>query len=158
MENIRIKLFPVASVIFIFAASAIAQFTSPRAVVVDLYKKHDAKQSPFWQNKNRTRIDKYFTKQLANLIWKDAHGPKDEAPTLDGDPLYDAQDTQIKAFSIGTAAVKGSSAEVRVTFTNFKEKKGLKFALTRVGSGWKIEDIFYDRGGSLMDWLTSPEK
>jgi len=47
---------------------------------------------------------------------------------------------------------------VRVTFTNFKEKKGLRFALTRVGSSWKIENIFYDRGGSLMEWLASPEK
>ncbi len=152
----RKKLLPLASLILIFAAGALAQFTSPRAVVVDLYKKHDAKQSPFWQNKSRARVDKYFTKQLADLIWKDAHGPKDEAPTLDGDPLYDAQDTQIKAFRIGSAAVNGSSADVRVAFTNFKEKKGLRFVLTRVGAGWKIENIFYDRGGSLLEWLTSP--
>jgi len=147
----------MASLVFIFAISAAAQFTSPRAVVV-FYKQHDAKQSPFWQKKSRARVDRYFTKQLADLIWKDAHGPKDEAPTLDGDPLYDAQDTQIKAFQIGTATIKADKAEVRVTFTNFKEKKGLRFALTRVGSSWKIENIFYDRGGSLMEWLTSPEK
>ena len=154
----RTKLFPIASLIFIFAVSAGAQFTSPRAVVADLYKQHDAKQSPFWQKKSRARVDRYFTKQLADLIWKDAHGPDDEAPSLDGDPLYDAQDTQIKAFQIGTATIKADKAEVRVTFTNFKEKKGLRFALTRVGSSWKIENIFYDRGGSLMEWLTSPEK
>lgn len=153
----RTKLSPIASLIFIFAINAVAQFTSPRAVVVDLYKKHDAKQSPFWQKKSGARVDRYFTKQLADLIWKDAHGPKDEAPTLDGDPLYDAQDTQIKDFRIGTATVKAGTADVRVTFTNFKEKKGLKFVLTRVGSNWKIENIFYDRGGSLMEWLTSPE-
>jgi len=154
----RTKLFPIASLIFIFAVSAGAQFTSPRAVVADLYKQHDAKQSPFWQKKSRARVDRYFTKQLADLIWKDAHGPDDEAPSLDGDPLYDAQDTQIKAFQIGTATIKADKAEVRVTFTNFKEKKGLRFALTRVGSSWKIENIFYDRGGSLMEWLASPEK
>ena len=152
------KLFPIASLIFIFAVSAGAQFTSPRAVVADLYKQHDAKQSPFWQKKSRARVDRYFTKQLADLIWKDAHGPDDEAPSLDGDPLYDAQDTQIKAFQIGTATIKADKADVRVTFTNFKEKKGLRFALTRVGSSWKIENIFYDRGGSLMEWLSSPEK
>ena len=152
------KLFPIASLIFIFAVSAGAQFTSPRAVVADLYKQHDAKQSPFWQKKSRARVHRYFTKQLADLIWKDAHGPDDEAPSLDGDPLYDAQDTQIKAFQIGTATIKADKAEVRVTFTNFKEKKGLRFALTRVGSSWKIENIFYDRGGSLMEWLSSPEK
>ena len=154
----RTKLFPIASLIFIFAVSAGAQFTSPRAVVADLYKQHDAKQSPFWQKKSRARVDRYFTKQLADLIWKDAHGPDDEAPSLDGDPLYDAQDTQIKAFQIGTATIKADKADVRVTFTNFKEKKGLRFALTRVGSSWKIENIFYDRGGSLMEWLASPEK
>jgi hypothetical protein len=152
----RTKLLPIASLIFIFAINTFAQFTSPRAVVVDLYKKHDAKQSPFWQRKSRARVDRYFTKQLADLIWKDAHGPDDEAPILDADPLYDAQDTQIKAFRIGAATVKAGTADVRVTFTNFKEKKGIKFALTRVESGWKIENIFYDRGGSLLEWLTSP--
>jgi len=153
----KTKLILTLLFTLVLSVTAAAQFTTPRATVVDLYKKHDAKQSPFWQKKSRARVDRYFTKQLADLIWKDAHGPDDEAPVLDGDPLYDAQDTQIKGFRIGLATVKGSTADVRVTFTNFKEKKGLRFALTRVGSSWKIENIFYDRGGSLLEWLTSPE-
>jgi hypothetical protein len=153
----KTKFFLTLLFTLFLSMTAAAQFTTPRAVVVDLYKKHDAKQSPFWQKKSRARVDRYFTKELADLIWKDAHGPDDEAPILDGDPLYDAQDTQIKSFRIGTASIKGSTADVRVTFTNFKEKKGLRFALTRVGSSWKINNIFYDRGGSLMEWLTSPE-
>jgi hypothetical protein len=153
----KTKVAIFAAVVLTCAIVCAAQFTTPRAAIVDLYKKHDAKQSPFWQKKSRARVDRYFTKQLADLIWKDAHGPDDEAPLLDGDPLYDAQDTQIKAFRIGTASINGSTADVRVTFTNFKEKKGIRFALTRVRSSWKINNIFYDRGGSLMEWLTSPE-
>ena len=46
-------------------------------------------------------VDKYFVKSLADLIWKDAHGPKGEVGAIDGDPLYDAQDMEIKKFAIG---------------------------------------------------------
>jgi hypothetical protein len=57
----------------IFAAGALAQFTSPRAVVVDLYKSTTqnkallAKQEPCARGQN-------FHKATRRLIWKDAHG------------------------------------------------------------------------------------
>lgn len=33
-------------------------------VVADLYKRHDAKKSPFFQTKDRGIVDKFFTKRL----------------------------------------------------------------------------------------------
>ena len=45
---------------------------APDAVVRNFYAAHDAGKSPFFQSKNRALVDKYFTKELADLIWNDA--------------------------------------------------------------------------------------
>src|SRR5690242_16060336 len=60
------------------AASAESQTLAAKAVVADLYKQHDAQKGPFFQSKDRAIVDKYFTKPLADLIWKDAITAGDE--------------------------------------------------------------------------------
>lgn len=133
--------------------SAQAQTSLPEALVADLYKAHDGKKSPFFQTKDRALVDKYFTKPLADLIWKDATTAKDEVGAIDGDPLYNAQDTEIKNFAVGKGVVTGESARVAVTFTNFGEKKTIDYELKLVGGNWKIDNILYGKGDSLMKWL-----
>ena len=142
------------------SASAESQTAAAEALVADLYKQHDAKKSPFFQTKNRVLVDKYFTKSLADLIWKDATSSKGEVGAIDGDPLYNAQDMEIKNFAVGRGDVKGDTANVPVTFTNFGEKKTITFALKQVSGAWKIDDIKYGDGDSLMKWLkdTYPAK
>jgi len=142
------------------AASAESQTATAESLVADLYKQHDAKKSPFFQTKNRALVDKYFTKTLADLIWKDAKSSAGEVGALDGDPLYNAQDTEIKNFAVGKAGVKGETATVPVTFTNFGEKKTLTFALKQISGSWKIDDIKYGGEDSLLKWLknTYPAK
>jgi Protein of unknown function (DUF3828) len=124
-----------------------------RAVVAILYK---AKPSPFFQTKNRAALNKYFTKQLADLIWKDAKSSNGEVGAIDGDPLYNAQDTEIKKLVVGGASVKGEAATVLVTFTNFGKKQAINYLLKKTTQGWRIDDIKYSRGESLRKWLTSP--
>jgi hypothetical protein len=123
------------------------------AVVAELYKQHDAKKSPFFQTTDRALVDRFFTKQLADLIWKDAVASSGEIGALDADPLYDAQDIEIKNFKIGAAEVKGDKATVPVTFSNFSEIKTLKFSLSLVNEAWKIADIHYGRKETLLTWL-----
>lgn len=137
-----------------------APAVTPEAVVANLYKQHDAKKSPFFQTKNRPLVDKYFTKPLANLIWKDATASKGEVGAIDGDPLYNAQDMKIKNFAIGKGKVKGNAATVTVTFTNFGKKVTVTFVLKQVNAAWKIDNIKYGNGDSLMKWLkdTYPTK
>src|SRR5437762_8328257 len=96
---------------------------SPGALVADLYKAHRRKRSPFFQTRSRALLYKYFEKGLADLIWKDATTSKGEVGVIDGDPLYDAQDMEIKAFAIGKPAYENGKAKVAVTFTNFGEQK-----------------------------------
>ncbi len=131
-----------------------SQTLAPNALVADLYRQHNLKRSPFFQTRSRARVDRYFTRRLADLIWKDAHGPKGEVGALDGDPLYNAQDMKIKRFLIGSPKYSNGKAEVSVSFENFGKKNEVVFRLVRVGNGWKIDDIKYDDGTTLTGILS----
>ncbi|MFT3742860.1 MAG: DUF3828 domain-containing protein [Pyrinomonadaceae bacterium] len=142
------------------SGGAESQTATAAALVADLYKQHDGKKSPFFQTKNRALVDKYFTKQLADLIWKDATTSSGEVGAIDGDPLYNTQDPDIKNFAIGNATVTGLVASVPVTFTNGGRKENLTFELKQVSGNWKIDNIQYGGGDSLLKWLkeTYPDK
>ena len=116
---------------------------SPDALVAELYKSGKNKASPFFQDKNRALVDHYFTKELGDLIWKDATGSKGEVGAIDGDPLYDAQDMEIKEFVIHPAKTAEGRTTVLVTFVNFEEKKRIIFHCVQQGAEWKISDIQY---------------
>ncbi len=126
---------------------------SPDALIADLYKAHNAKRSPFFQTRSRARLDKYFEKDLGNLIWKDAVTSKNEVGVIDGDPLYDAQDMEIKNFAIAKPAYHAGKATVAVTFDNFGEKKKIVFILVNGRTGWRIHDIDYGDHGTMRGWF-----
>jgi hypothetical protein len=123
---------------------------TPEALVTELYKAHDAEKSPFFQAEDRALVDHYFTKELAELMWKDLKASKGEVGVLDFDPLYNAQDTEIKNFVIGKANVGGGKATVVVSFVNFEEKTRITFKLVQQDEAWKISDIQYAEGHSLL--------
>ena len=129
--------------------------TSPDALVKDLYWQHDHKHSPFFQRRSRALLYKYFEKSLADLIWKDAVGSKNEVGAIDGDPLYDAQDMEIKKFAIGKPEYEDTKAKVEVSFENFGKKKTIVFVLVNGKTGWRISNIDYGESGTLRGWLKS---
>lgn len=143
-----------ASIYSVIAAqgSKSTKAVAPRAVVVSLYKQHKTR-SPFFQTRSRALLDKYFVKELADLLWKDARSSRGEVGALDGDPLYNAQDMEIKNFLVHEGTVGATTAEVPVSFTNFGEKKQIVFHLTREAHIWKIADIAYDDGTTLAGIL-----
>jgi len=162
MRNIRVFGF-VTLLLLCAATITTAQTTaakpkSPDALVADLYRAHNAKRSPFFQTRNRARIYQYFEKDLADLIWKDAVTSKGEVGVIDGDPLYDAQDTEIKKFAIGKATIDGKNAKVAVTFENFGEKKTLVFLMVNGRTGWRIHDIDYGDHGTMRSWFKEASK
>ena len=123
---------------------------TPDAVVKNLYAAQKAEQTnPFFQTKNRQLVDKYFTKDFADLIWKDAKDSEagGGVGALDFDPLYNAQDTQITAFKIGKPEPGEGNlnlADVPVTFKNMGKAETVLFRLEQsAGKGWKISNIFY---------------
>ena len=131
--------------------SAVSQLP-PDKVVANLYQQH-AKRSPFFQTKNRALLDTYFTKKLADLLWKDALSSQNEVGALEGDPLYNAQDMAIKKLVIHPAKIQGSKASVEATFENFSKKQVVVFLLRQEPIGWKVENIKYDDGYSLLKIL-----
>ena len=171
MKNTLANKFPFALILIFAAVACLSAATNstinpgdsqadtikrkiePAALVADLYKQHDAQKSPFFQTKNRALVDKYFTRATADLIWRYSTTERNEPGALAGDPLYDAQDTEIKNFKVGQAVVKNKSATVTVTFANLGERKKIVFVLVKEKSGWKIEDIKYDGGYTLVELL-----
>ena len=126
---------------------------SPNTLVTDLYRQHNRKHSPFFQTRSRALLYKYFEKSLADMIWKDAAGSKGEVGAIDGDPLYDAQDMQIRKFVIGKPSYENGKAKVNVSFENFRQKKTIVFLLTNGRTGWRISDIDYGDGRTLAGEL-----
>lgn len=131
-------------------SEAEAKFVAAEPLVVELYKQHDADKGPFRERK-RAVVDKYFAKPLADLIWKDQQTPAGEMGMLDFDPLYNAQDIEIKRLAVGKASVNGDKATIPVTFENYGEKTTLKFQMVRQSDAWKISDINYPGGSTLLD-------
>jgi hypothetical protein len=126
---------------------------APDALVATLYKESEGNRSPFFQTENRALVDKYFEKTLAELIWKDAIVSKGEVGAIDGDPLFDAQDMDIKNFSVHSPKYKDAGAEVAVSFENFGNKEEVLFLLVMDESDWKIADIKYKEGRTLKGIL-----
>ena len=125
---------------------------SPETVVANLYKQHK-KATPLFQTRSRALLDKYFDKQLADLLWKDATTTKEEVGALNGDPLFNAQDMEIKNFLIGKATVNNGTAQVRVSFTNFDRKEEIVFDLVSGKTGWKVSNLTYSDGTTLVGIL-----
>ncbi len=133
--------------------SAPAQRWSPDALVSDLYQAARQKRSPFFQTRSRALLYKYFEKGIADLIWKDAVHSKGEVGAIDGDPLYDAQDMEIKKFSIKKPRFEEGRALVDVTFENFGKPQTIMFIVVKGKTGWRIRDIVYSEGRTLSSEL-----
>jgi hypothetical protein len=148
----------VSAVCLIATLSAQAQTKTkatkptPEAVVAQLYKQHK-KATPLFQTRSRALLDKFFDKQLADLLWKDANTSRSEVGPLNGDPLYNAQDMEIKNFTIGKAVINNGTAQVTVSFTNFDRKEEIRFDLAASKTGWKVSDITYQDGTTLTGIL-----
>ena len=134
------------------SASNAASQTAPDTLVANLYKQHK-RRSPFFQTRSRALLYKYFEKDLADMIWKDAVKSKGEVGAIDGDPLYDAQDMEIKKFAIALPRYADGKARVNVTFENFKQPKSFIFTLVNGRTGWRISNIEYGEGRSLRGYL-----
>lgn len=152
-----LKLIVIATVLLLGASLSLvvdaqstpAKRVGPDALVADLYRQHNHKHSPFFQTRSRALLYKYFEKGIADLIWKDAVHSKGEVGAIDGDPLYDAQDMEIKKFTIKKARYEEGRALVDVTFENFGKPQTIMFIVVKGKTGWRIRDIVYSEGRTL---------
>ena len=130
---------------------------APDAVVRELYKVHRNGRGHVFEKQGRKLQQRFFDAKLAALLWKDlTETPEGELGHIDFDPLYNAQDTQIKNFRVGAANVKGNAASVPVTFVNFDQKVRIDFRLVLTKGAWKISNIDYGGGSDLVKILSEP--
>lgn len=130
---------------------------TPADVVRELYKAHRDGLGHVFERQGRRLQLRFFDAKLASLLWKNlTETPEGEAGRIDFDPLYNAQDTQIKNFRVGAATVRGDAAVVPVTFVNFDQKVRIDFRLVRAKGAWKISNIVYGGGSDLLKILSGP--
>ena len=138
------------------AAISIAGELSPKDLVAQLYQAHRSKHDPLDET---ALLGRYFDPALLKLYLKDKHEANGEVGRLDGDPLYNAQEIQIKDFSVSAPEVAGgpsrtgTEARVTVNFKNLGKPTRVTYMLDRTANGWKISDIRYDDGSSLKKIL-----
>lgn len=163
----KTKTILLTALLLVFSSVGFAQSgITPDAVVKNLYAAQKADSSPFFQTKSRALVDKYFTKDFADLIWKDAVAAQGEVGAIGFDPLYNAQDTEITAFKIGKPMYGEGNldvADVPVTFKNMGKDETVLFRLERNSQKiWKIGDIYYpsnpQSSSSLKDMLAEALK
>ena len=134
------------------------QQSLPEDLVKDLYKTHEKNDAGILSGKSRALLDKYFDKNLANLIWKDLTTHQDEIGVIDFDPFYNTQDPLIKNLNVSPAKIVGKKATVPVNFTNAGAKETVTYQLVQQNSTWKIYDIKYRDGGSLLKYFKEYEQ
>ena len=165
------KIITIATLLFAFGFIAVAEShgqVPPQTVVRNLYAARKSRSTdPFFQTKSRARLDKFFAKELADLIWNDTvtSTRNNEVGKLAGDPLYNAQDMKITAFRIKPPMYGEGNldlADVPVTFKNFGKEQTILFRLERDKRRvWRITDIFYpdnpDSASSLRKILSTAQ-
>jgi hypothetical protein len=118
-----------------------------------LYQARESKHDPL----NETQLlGRYFDAELLKLYLRDIREAKGEVGRLEVDPLYYAQDFEIKDFSISGPQITGGAARVTVDFKNIGKPHRIVYVLNRTPGGWKISDIRYDDGNSLKKILQAP--
>lgn len=161
IQTINVIAVVLATLLAFANTSANSQTSTPDAVVRALYKTHDYdlkhNKDSILSGKSRTRVDKYFDRSLANYIWRDLTTHKDEVGVLDFDPFYNTQDPSISNLGIGGAKLNGNKATVRVTFKNAGRKETIVYRLVKERSLWKISDIEYEQGNSLLKYFKEDE-
>ena len=132
------------------AATTFAGELSAKDLVAQFYQVHRSKHDPLDETQ---LLGRYFDAALLKLYLKDKREAKGEVGRLDGDPLYNAQDMEIRDFSVGAPETAGSETRVTVHFKNIGKLTRIVYVLSRAADGWRISDIRYDDGSSLTKIL-----
>lgn len=129
----------------------------PETTVKELYRVHRNGGGHVFERQGRKHQQRFFAPALAALIWKNlSETPEGEVGNIDFDPLFNAQDTQIRNFRVGAATLKGDTATVPVTFMNYDQKVRIEFRLVNTKGGWKVSNVLYGGGSDLVKILSQP--
>src|SRR4029078_524485 len=110
------------------AATAFAGELEQKDVVAQFYQAHGSKHDPLDETQ---LLGRYFDAELLKLYLKDKREAKGEVARLDGVPLYNAQEIQIKDFSVSVREMLGRETRVTVHFSNIGKPPHIIYVLSR---------------------------
>jgi Protein of unknown function (DUF3828) len=140
----------ISLVLILTAATMFAGELSPKDLVAQFYQAHRSKHDPLDETQ---LLGRYFDAALLKLYLKDKREAKGEVGRLDGDPLYNAQDMEIRDFSVSAPEMVGGETRVTVHFKNLGQPTRIVYVLRQTAERWRISDIRYDDGSSLKKIL-----
>jgi len=135
------------------AEAGLPAATPPKKVVTDLYSAHRGKADPLQYPASKKLLGVYFEKGLLSLFLKDQSESQGEVGKLEFDPLYAAQDFEIKDFSVVLVTEQKDSAAVAASFKNMGTSEKIVFSLSNTAQGWRVTDIKYPDGRTLKGIL-----
>lgn len=89
---------------------------------------------------------------LLALMDADSKAADGEVGYLDGDPMCDCQDYDIRDVRIGFAPAGSGQLKATVSMLNFGERKTINLLLHKTAKGWRVADVI-GADGSLSDGL-----
>jgi hypothetical protein len=124
-------------------------------LVAELYRVHKGKSDPLQYPQSQRLLGHYFVNPLLQLYLKDQRQSKGEVGKIDFDPLYDAQDFQITNFHLVRLDNSEGKELVAARFKNIGVDTEIVFEMRKTKTGWRIADIKYKDGRTLMTILNS---
>ncbi len=99
---------------------------------------------------------RYFNPKLASLLVEDARcrARRRQICTLDFAPLWASQDPVATDLSVSQAHDRGQ-VQVQYAVPSTREHLTLMFKLVHTASGWRVADIVYPTGPSLVELLSA---
>ena len=126
---------------------------TPEELVAKLYQVHKGKSDPLQYPHSEKLLGNYFSDPLLKLYLTDQRQSKGEVGKIDFDPLYDAQDFKITNFKIVRLNSKDGDEMVAARFKNIGVDEEIVFEMRKIKTGWRIADIKYKDGRTLMNLL-----
>lgn len=147
------------AVILLSTSLCFAQQKEDPAAIIRLFYQDHPPSHPI-DLANSGELSKYFTEKLASLFVQDSEcATKSESIcNLDCDPFIDAQDWDEKIPFKITIEPGSSGADITYRVGVNVTRKTLVYHVERTKAGWRISDIAYPAGGSLVAILSTPIK
>ncbi|MCA2988919.1 MAG: hypothetical protein INH02_16020 [Gemmatimonas sp.] len=147
-------------------ASSREAVSSPATVVAQLYRDYaweivleDAHGWSTLLDEPRDVLTKYFDDPLVDLLEQDRRCRERTRAicTLDGSPIWYSNDPDARRLTIAGGA---DSTEIAVSFTRSQpppdgEIIKLTYRMARTPRGWRVHDVRFPEGGSLVALLSA---
>jgi hypothetical protein len=165
----KFVILPLCSVLAFFPVVSYAQEASPakpdapakeaaaakpETLIQELYK---TEENVFFPEENKKLSTKFLAASLLKLIVKSTKAAGEEAGGLDFDVLTYAQDERKITKFATQSEVKGDTAVVKTSFENHGERMVIKYQCVKEAGQWRISDVTYEDGNSLVKLLTAEE-